>query len=68
MAARQGHVEVVQYLGDKIHGINIIKDKDEVSVCECRLVCLVQLKNASTHCLCPQMCSHTYSQRLTLSA
>ena len=62
MAARRGHVEVVRYLGDEIDDINIIKDKDGVRVCECRGVCLVQ------YCSCPQMCSHTYSQSLTLSA
>ena len=61
MAARQGHVEVVRYLGDEIDDINIIKDMDGVSVCECRLVCLVQLKNASTRCSCSQMCmSHLF--------
>ena len=32
MAARRGHVEIVRYLGNKIDDINIIKDKDGVSV------------------------------------
>lgn len=31
MAARRGHVEVVQYLGNEVPDINIIKDKDGVS-------------------------------------